>query len=342
MKKVFFWFFLALTALLVSCKPEVDLFADYKQVPIIYGLLDGCADTNYIKITRAFYAEDNIEQVAQIADSSDYPGKLDVRLVEFCNGDSVREIILDTITIHNKVQGAFYAPSQKLYYTTEPLHINGEINRYSYRLKVALPDRVLTADADMVGSTSFGVQSLAVDFSKVYFGQASRRFLFRPALNAGFYDVSMSFTFKEQRTPDGDTLTRTMHWWIGSYSEYDLSMSMDFGCYVFQYRPEHFYEALEAFIGADTAVVGLTRFLNDYPVEVTVMAGGEQLRQYVHNNDGSVGFNPGDNQFSLIEGGYGCFSSRMSSSQWVRLAGETVPDLVGDPKWGFKFMGGTD
>ena len=231
MKKVFFWFFLALTALLVSCKPEVDIFADYKQVPVIYGLLDANADTNYIKITRGFYATEEIDQVALNPDSSDYPGKLDVRLYEYCNGDSIREIILDTITIHNKVEGAFYAPHQKLYYTDVPLHQNSWDKQYSYKLRIVLPDRILTAETKMVGNPGFDAQSNGVDFSRMYYYGASRPFLFHPAMNAAFYEVSMSFTFLEQRTPEADSLPRTMHWKIASYSEYELSLAMQNGCY---------------------------------------------------------------------------------------------------------------
>lgn len=338
------WLFLclALVALFFSCTPKVNIYADYKQVPIIYGLLDATADTNYIKITRGFYATNDIDQYALNPDSSNYPGKLDARLIEYCNGDSIREIILDTITIHNKAEGAFYAPLQKLYYTAEPLHLNTQTKNFSYKLKVVLPDRVLTAETDMVGDANYGVQSLAVDFSKEYFDAPSRHFLFRPAINAVFFDVSMKFTFLEQRTPDGDSVTRTMQWRIGIFHDYYMASSMEHGCYVFQYRPEHFYETLEEFIGGDTSVVGLRRYLGDFPVEVVITAGGEALRQYVYSNDPSLGFNQGVNEITLIEGGYGVFSSRITAQNKVRLGGNTVPDLLGDPKWGFRFIGGKD
>ena len=342
LKRVSIWFCLAVLACLVSCKPDVDIYADYKQVPVVYGLLDANADTNFIKITRAFYTTENIEEVALNPDSSNYPGKLDARLVEFCNGDSIREIILDTITIFNKEQGAFYAPAQKLYYTTEQLRMNTEEKSYRYKLKVVLPDQVLTAETDMVGDANYGVQSLAVDFSLIYFDAASRPFLFRPATNGVFYDVSMTFTFKEQRTPDGDSVPRTMQWRIGIFHDYYMALAMEYDCYVFRYRPEHFYETLEDFIGADTSIVGLKRYLGDYPVEVIITAGGKELRQYVHANDPSWGFHPGNNEMTLIHGGYGVFSSRMTSRQGVRLAGETLPDLLRDPRWGFVFIGGRE
>ena len=342
MKRVYLLLCLPFLALFFSCSTDVDLYADYNEKPIIYGLLDARADTNFIKITRAFYVEGNANQVALNPDSSNYPGKLDVRLVEYCNGDSVREIIFDTITIHDKAQGVFYAPSQKLYYTTEPLPKNGSTNKYSYKLKVALPDRLLTAKADLVGNDGFGMQSLAVNFSKEYFNAIPREFLFRPAINANFYEVNMTFTFLEQRTPDGDSVPRTMRWYIGRYYDYDLSHNMEFNSYVFYYRPELFYAELREFLGADTAIVGLKRFIGDYPVEVIITAGGDELGQYIHNNDPSMGFSPGENEFSLIDGGYGVFSSRMTARQVVKLGGETVPELVAMPYWGFKFIGGRE
>ena len=333
---------LPFVCLLDACSADIDLYADYKQVPIIYGLLDANADTNFVKITRAFYVQGDAYQVAQNPDSSNYPGKLDVRLVEYCNEDSIREILLDTITIQNKEQGVFYAPSQKLYHTAEPLCMNGADKKYSYRLKIDFGDHTLVTEADMVGNGGFDVQSLAVNFSKEYFNSIPRRCLFRPAINAGFYQVSLAFTFLEQRTPDSDSISRTMYWDLGYWNESALSTHTDEGCYVFFYRPEVFYEMLQEFIGGDTMISGLRRYITDYPVEVCITAGGEKLRQYVYNNNTSNGFSQGDAEFSLIDGSYGVFSSRMTIRYAVRLAGETVPELVAERKWGFKFIGGQD
>lgn len=340
MKTRFLLFCLLLAEFFSSCSTDIDLYAEYKQMPVIYGLLDANADTNFIKITRAFYVQGDAYQVALNPDSSNYPGKLDVRLIEFCNGDSIREIILDTITVHNKEQGVFYAPSQKLYYTTEPLCMNSIKDKYRYRLRVVLPDRVLVANADMVGNTGFDIQSLAVNFSKEYFDAIPRHFLFHPAINGAFYDVVLTFTFKEQRTPDGDSVPRTMRWPVATYTESELLNNMDGDAVMFFYRPETFYAKLSEFIGGDTAVVGLKRFISDYPVEVIIYAGGDNLRQYVYNNNDANGFIAGDNEFSLIDGGYGVFSSRMTLRRAVKLGGETVPELVEMSNWGFKFIGG--
>ena len=37
-----------------SCSTDVELYADYKDVPVVYGIINILADTNYVKITKAF------------------------------------------------------------------------------------------------------------------------------------------------------------------------------------------------------------------------------------------------------------------------------------------------
>ena len=341
MKRVLLLLYMPFVAFFASCSTDVNIYADYKEYPIIYGLLDANADTNFIKITRSFYVQGDPYESALNPDSSNYSGKLDARIVEYCNGDSVREIILDTITIRDKSQGLFYAPLQKLYYTTERLPINSNTKKYSYKLKVALPEFTLTTKTNLVGDGYFDVQSLGVNFSKQYFNAVPRRFFFRPAINAAYYDVYFAFNFKEQRTPDGDSVPRSVKWYIGTYNDYDLSISMNDGFYVFYYRPETFYDELEKFIGNDT--VGndsLKRFFGDYPVDVIITAGGDKLSQYVHASEAMVEANIGENDLSTMNGGFGLFSSRFTVRHAVGLGGETVPDLMAERKWGFKFIGG--
>lgn len=323
-----------------GCSTEVDLHADYKQVPIVYALLDCRADTNFIKITRSFYTQSDAYLTAANPDSCNYPGKLDARLVEYRNGDSLREIILDTITIRNKMPGTFYAPLQKLYYTTERLGSNTANQKFSYKLKVVLPDRVLIAQADLVGNNGFGMKSLGVNFSKEYIGKPPQKFLFYPAINAHFYEVDMAFTFLEQRDPDGDSVPRTMQWHVGTFMEHYLSTHLMLESYAFTYYPGTFYEKLSEFIGADTLVAGMKRYIQDYPIEVIITAGGSNLWHYVHTNNAANGFVSGETDFTLLDGAHGVFSSRVTTRRALRLAGETVPDLLAMTNYQFFFIGG--
>lgn len=340
MEKYVLILIITISVFFVSCKKDFNLYAEYKEIPVVYGLLDANADTNYIKITRAFYANnEDATQIAMNPDSSNYPGKLDVRLTEYCNGDSIRQIILDTITVWNKQHGTFYAPKQKLYYTAERLNKNTKNEKYQYKLTAVLPDRVLESTTDIVGSGGFKVKSLTANFSLDYFG-LNRPLEFYPAPQATSYDVSLEFTFKEQRTPWSDSVPRTMHWSLGTFDDFHLATHIVDNYYRISYRPERFYEQLVDFLGADTAVAGLSRFISDYPLEIIIDAAGKELTQYIEWSAlGNFGMFSG-NDYTLIEGGTGVFSSRMTARRKVRLAGTTVPDLLAHSNWGFKFCGG--
>ena len=91
MKKLFVY--LSLVAGLVgfnACSTDVDLYANYKDIPVIYGLLNTSEDTNYVRINRAFSGSNeshiNALNVALIADSCNYPGKLNAYIVEYKQG----------------------------------------------------------------------------------------------------------------------------------------------------------------------------------------------------------------------------------------------------------------
>jgi hypothetical protein len=98
---------------------------------------------------------------------------------------------------------------------------------------------------------------------------------------------------------------------------------------------------LEKFIGDDTvANDSLKRFFGDYPVDVIITAGGDKLNQYVHASEALLEPGLGESDLSPMNGGYGVFSSRFTVSHAVGLGGETVPDLLAEDRWGFKFIGG--
>ena len=98
-----------------------------------------------------------------IADSCNYPGKLDARIEEYKLGfgnhysPTNRVLMLDTITIHDKESGMFYAPDQKVYFTTEPFRVNTSNAQYKYRLVINKDSDTITAETGVVGGEGFKI-----------------------------------------------------------------------------------------------------------------------------------------------------------------------------------------
>ena len=103
MKNLIIAFLLTSSILLITrCSTDFDMYADYKDITIVYSMADISSDTTWVKITRAYTGPCNALLMAQNPDSSNYPYLLDVSPVGMKNGTNLEPIILDTLTIHNK------------------------------------------------------------------------------------------------------------------------------------------------------------------------------------------------------------------------------------------------
>lgn len=101
---------------LTSCKEEITVTTEYKEVPVIYGLLDQTDTFHYVKINRGFVGPGNALEFAKIADSN-YFANVSAKIEEIMNNSVVRTFPLrDTILTGVKSEGAFYGPDQKVYY----------------------------------------------------------------------------------------------------------------------------------------------------------------------------------------------------------------------------------
>ena len=101
---------------LTSCSEEVNLTGDFKETAVVYGLLDHADSLHFVKITRAFIGPGNALEIAQIPDSS-YFDNVELTVSEYLGGALQRTWLLqDTIVTNKDVDGAFYAPEQKVYY----------------------------------------------------------------------------------------------------------------------------------------------------------------------------------------------------------------------------------
>jgi hypothetical protein len=108
--------FLLLSIALYACNEKVDLIGDYKETAVVYGLLDHADSLHYIKITKAFIGPGSAVDIAQVADSS-YFQHVEARVSEWVGGSVTRTWLLSDTIVNNKdVNGAFYAPEQKVYY----------------------------------------------------------------------------------------------------------------------------------------------------------------------------------------------------------------------------------
>ena len=332
-----------------SCSTDVEIYADYKDVAIIYGMLNHRADTNYVKITRAFCGTNdnpiNAREVALISDSSNYPDKLDVRIMELKStlGGTYqftgREFVLDTITIHNKGEGVFYSPDQVLYYTTEQFNTGTNGDRYKYRLLVVKPDGdTVTAQTTMVGNEEFSILSGSANFQLAP-TDAMGKIIFKADGMASLYDVKMQFNYSEEHVGQ-EMKWKNVSRFFGtrSINEY-TRLEGTANTYYLEYSMNWLFNALESAIGGDTIVNAnhpdVIRHVGNFVVSIS--AGGDELNIYYSANQAQLN-SPMSliSVYSNVDGGYGLFSSRTTIEKTAKLSYYATRDLFSVSAWGFK------
>ena len=151
----------------MGCSTEVDLTAPYDSLPVVYGLLELDADTQWVKVNRTWLGEGNQLAAAQTPDSSEYPaGSVQGWIVELnpsssgqIVGDEVptgKEWMLEETVLDNKeMSGIFFGPLQRVYYAVTPPGTSEALREDKlYRLELRLPDgKEVSATTTMVESS---------------------------------------------------------------------------------------------------------------------------------------------------------------------------------------------
>ncbi len=114
---------------LTSCETDVDLIQDYESNSFVFGLLDQHADTQYVRINRAFLGTLNIQDMANVNDSINYSSgdlKVEVNLKTYLNRqDRISISRNETYELKellvSKDQGFFNNDDYIVYYFTEPI-----------------------------------------------------------------------------------------------------------------------------------------------------------------------------------------------------------------------------
>ena len=338
---------LACLAAFNACTTDVELYADYKDIPVIYGVLDASFDTNYIRINRAFSGSNdhpiNANEVAMIADSCNYPGKLKAYIVEYQRGygnqySPTGEVVeLDTMTIHDKEDGIFYSPDQKIYFgnTSRVFANNSPTHKYLYKLFVHKDNDTITCETNLVGGENFKIITQSLNFDPEPSNRSSQ-VKFTHADNAVFYDVRFEFCYYESHN-GGPYVSKKVSYNSGPRSLDELGI--DGTIYYISYPDNLLFSLLADAIGADTVVdanhPNVERYFDERPMNIYLSAGGDELYNYIKVNSVS-GFSQTIPDYTNVTGGYGVFSSKINLSLIAGLSSKAQTGLYGKFKsWGF-------
>ena len=301
MKKLLF-ILSALLLLFSACKTDFEINAKWKDIPVVFGLLNQKDTTHYIIISKAFLGDNNALLTAQNPDSCYYNvNNLNVRIEEWKNNSQTNNWILDTTTIYNKEQGTFSYPKQVIYKFEEPnLDINAE-----YRLFITnkITGKIISSKTNLIHNFSIikPVSSASLNFTSIN----PIPIRWNTASNGKLYQVVMRFSYKETNTITNQSTIKSIDWSLGSYKSQSIDGNESLET---NYNGTSFYSFLHDNIDVSPNLI--RSIAGMYPVELIFSVATDDFNKYMEVNSPSTGVLQYKPEFTNINNGIGLFSSR--------------------------------
>ena len=313
---------IAATTILHSCKKEIELNSEWKDVTIVYSILNQIDSAHYIKVTKAFLGPGNALQYAQIADSSNYPYKMEVSLEAWNATNIVALYKFDTTTIINKDSGQFYFPNQMIYVNDSILD-----PAYDYKLVIRNPEtqkEILSQTVlvrDFTVDKPFYYQAISYDPGK------NNKVEWISAEGGRLYQVIVRFYYLETSIQNpSQSVEKYVDWEIipGRTSKNDLG-GEDI---VVSYSNDGFYSLLNSKLTVDPDLQRVSRNLQYY-----FIVAAEDLHTYIEVSKPSNSIVQEKPAYSNIDNGIGLFSSRfVKVVDSIRLSQRTKDELKVNPQ----------
>ncbi len=305
-----------------ACDNDIDVIGEWKEIPVVYGILKPQDTAQYIVIQKAYLPPNtSAYEVAQNPDSLYFAvDELSVKLYQ--NNvlfDSLRRVDA-TLDGYPRDSGIFVSTPNYAYKTTRRLALGAKykLEIKSHRTGATYTAETTTLDSFIITSPS---TTRAVKWSQ-YVGtnvtMNDVRFGWQEVDNANIYDMDITFKYQEYQVDNSNVeipntrQTKSIVW-------HTIRSYMPEATIEKQINGVLFYQFLASKL-SDVSNTNIRRCAKN--IDVQVYAGGDALGNYIksrNSNDNLIGgLFPAD-QYTNISNGLGVFSTLHRSSPRTNL-----------------------
>ena len=303
MRKILY--FIPIVLLLSACEVEFSPNASWKNVPVVYCLLDQDDDTTWVRVQRCYLAEDNIYNYGQNSDSINYPqGSISVSLLAYENGVQKDSMAFE-YTTRDRDTGNFASTAQPLYCFRTKNRLN---ENYTYVLTVRnTADNSVLATTDPIALIKQTSQTLITKPTvTVYNGDTVSGGL-------AFYEPMGSNTLGCHITWNPLENARLYQPFVRFYYMKDsVTYHADFMCPKSTLRSNEVYYSRDLFLDQVKNYFGddTTRKYFIPRVDMYLTCCSEELNAYLNTASPSADISQTTEVYNNIHGGVGIFASR--------------------------------
>ena len=300
-----------------ACSNEIDLIAPYKDIPVVFSLLNKADTAHYVRVEKAFLDENTSAlEIAQIADSL-YYDDVTVRLERIDNGSVAESFTLNRVDGnlegYPREAGTFANAPNYLYKLVLP---NGDELRggNTYRLAVDRGDNFpeVSAEAVVLGDMEIRVPTVNQEFT---WETNTRRQSIRWDFNkdaAVIFDLNIIFNYEEADINNPSVfLPKSVNWAFKrniQNVDNETTISESF-------QAVEFFQAMGNLIDATNDVP--RKFVG---IDIMVTAGGVDLNQYINVGQANLGITSSNiaPTYTNLSEGFGIFSSKATTTRFDR------------------------
>ena len=322
--------FLSSIALFTSCDNDLQIIADWKDVPVVYGILNAEDTVHYVKLNKAFLGQGDVMMMAQEFDSLYYTVEdVGLRLLEMEESNipnqdfSINKVIeLVPTTDTTKLPGAFSSPTQIIYKTAEEINSNyfytAEVYRKSNDTLIAYTQNPITIikPVNITKPNSFSPLNIT---PTGYVPKVE----WKSVAGGDLYELSMSFHYMEFPISGGsDTLYKSIELNFPTRLSNDSGggQNMSYSLEFYQFlnfissaitQADDYDPSLRRLVvGMEAAQVVSGFAISHACLDFTLYAAGEDLSTYLVLNQNTNSLVLDRPEYSNIENGIGILSSR--------------------------------
>jgi hypothetical protein len=331
MRKVLVFTISIISLFLGSCSNDLDINAPWKDVTVVFGLLNKNETTHYIRISKAFLGEGDAIQFASQFDSLYYDTTLlSVNVYQVFNGNVVVSFPCRVVTNIQKDPGIFAAPSQILYafdatLTSSVSSINDRLQNSTYKLVVKNNNtgNIATAETELVSNISLITPGNAIDELPLY-PQNKTLIKYKTGENGKMYELFFRFKYREySELNPGDIVSKVVELNLGRITNDNTDGGKEMNMNI---ENATIYQALYAAI---PKLPNMVRIADSLQFQINVAA--DDMTTYLNVNQPSNTVAQERPQYTNVENGLGLFSSRNSITRTKYINDFTVDTLRRNP-----------
>ena len=149
-----------------ACETEFNVNADWKEVTVVYGLLDQSQDKQYIRINKAFLGDEDAFIMASVADSINYhPNNLEVKIEKVSASGNVLDTKILTDTIMFKEDGLF-STDENIIYVFDTDNFLNEEKEYKLIIRNLVTGNVVSSQTKLIHANTNKLM-LVLNYSKL-------------------------------------------------------------------------------------------------------------------------------------------------------------------------------